>query len=141
MLKQNNPLGFDFSIPLITDCFHRLLCTSCLGSFKHRKSVFCLDLLPVDLWDSCCQLYWKPFLVPRDGMRRQTAAGWEQHLPAADLCQQLPPPPGPPSPGCPLTSGEMIRDVFPMGVHGKSYGGPHPQAAAATAVSTCDGAT
>ena len=90
--EADNPFGFDFSIPLIMNCFHRPLCTSCLGSFKHRKSVFCLDLLPVDLWDSCCQLYWKPFLVPRDWMRRQAAAGWEQRLPAVDLCQQSPQP-------------------------------------------------
>lgn len=49
--------------------------------------LFCLGLLPVDSWDSCCRLHWKPFLLQRDGMSGQAAAGWAQRLPAVNLCQ------------------------------------------------------
>lgn len=70
------------------NCLHRLLCNSV--NVEHRRSAFCLSLLPVDSWDSCCWLHWKPskpLLLPRGRRSRQAAAGWAQCLFAAGVCQ------------------------------------------------------
>lgn len=129
--KQNNPLGFHFSIPPIMNRSHKPLCTSCLDSFKHKKSVLCLGLLPEDSWDSCCQLHWKPFLVPKDGMRRQGAAGWDQRLPAIGLCQQ------PSQHWLSSSSRGWDQNWLPWVTTGGCWWGPQLQAAE-TAGNTCN---
>ena len=105
--KQHNPLGFHFSIPPTTNCFHRPLCTSCWDSFKHRKSAFCLGLLPVDSWDSCCHCTGSPSSCQGLGWAgRQQQGGRSVCLPLVIASNPL-------IPGYPLATGEGTRAVVP----------------------------
>lgn len=58
----------------------------------------------------CCWLHWKPFkpfLLPRDGMSRQTAAGWAQQLFETVFASS------PPTPGCLLATGVGTWAILP----------------------------